>query len=69
MPGVIGSLILVIVGAVARYAYSDSVVSWTIGDNVQSLEVDTVGMILFVAGIVGLVLAVLWAFSKKEERV
>lgn len=63
MPGVVGSLLLIIVGAVARYAYSDSVVSWTVGDNVQSLEVDTVGMIILLAGAVGLVLSVFWAFS------
>ena len=62
MPGVISSILLIVVGAIARYAYSDEVWRWTTGDETHSLRVDTVGMILLFAGIIGLMLSAAWSF-------
>lgn len=67
MPGVISSLILFIVGAIARFAYSDSVWSWTSGGHSHSVRVDTVGMILMFAGAVALLLSIAWSFYKPSE--
>lgn len=67
MPGLIGSLLLLISGAVARYAYSESVIRWTTGDEAHSLRVDTIGLILIVAGLVALVLSIAYAFMDDRE--
>lgn len=62
MPGAVSSLLLIIIGAIAKYAYSDTTWSWTASGHDHSLQVDTVGMILIVAGIIALFLSILWAF-------
>jgi lysylphosphatidylglycerol synthetase-like protein (DUF2156 family) len=69
MPGVVSSLILIIVGAVAKYAYSDSVWSWTSGGQHHSLRVDTVGMILMLAGLAALFLSIVWGFLSTTDSV
>ena len=69
MPGVIGSLILLIAGAIARYAYSDSVIRWTASDESHALRVDTIGSILIIAGLVALVLSVAYAFMREHTSI
>ena len=66
MPGAISSLILIIVGSIARYAYSDSVYKWHTGSQVHSLQIDTIGLILLLAGVVGLLLSVLWSLLRPK---
>jgi len=48
-----GSLLLIAVGAILRYA-----VSW----NPQDVNIETVGLILMLVGIVGLILSLMWMF-------
>jgi hypothetical protein len=67
MPGLIGSLLLLISGAIAKYAYSDSVWSWTSGGHSHSLQIDTIGTILLLAGIVALVFSTAWSFMSRKE--
>ena len=58
------SIFLIAVGAILRYATNFSV---------QDIEIDTVGLILMIAGIAGLVLALLqeliWADRRKRTVV
>lgn len=58
MPGIFGSIFLVVVGAITRYAYSDSVWQWHSGGHSHSVQLDTVGLILIWAGLVGLLLSI-----------
>ena len=69
MPGAISSLVLIIVGSIARYAYSDSVYKWHTGSQVHSLQIDTIGLILLLAGVVGLLLSVLWSLLRPKYSV
>lgn len=62
MPGVISSISLIVIGAVTRYAYSDSVWRWHSGGQTHSLQLDTVGLILLWAGVVGLLLSIALSF-------
>ena len=54
-----GSLFLIAVGAILRYA-----VTW----NPEDVNVNTVGLILMLVGIVGLVLSLLWMFLWAPNR-
>ena len=58
------SIFLIAVGAILRYATNFSV---------QDIEIDTVGLILMIAGIAGLILALLqemiWADRRKKTYV
>lgn len=69
MPGLIGSLVLLIVGAITKYAYSDEVWTWNSGGEAHSLQVETVGNILLIAGLVALVLSVAYAFMARSGYV
>lgn len=62
MPGIISSVILFVSGAIAYFAYSDSVWTWTSGGEAHSLHVDTIGMILMAVGLVTLLLSVAYNF-------
>jgi len=48
------SLFLIAVGAILRYAVSDSL---------EGIDLPTIGLILMVVGIVGLLLSLFWMFS------
>jgi hypothetical protein len=54
-----GSLFLIAAGAILRYA-----VTW----NPQDVNVHTVGLILIIVGIVGLILALMWMFVWAPAR-
>jgi hypothetical protein len=54
-----GSLILIAVGAILRYATNI---------NVKGIEIDTVGLILMIVGIVGFVIAVVYELVGARER-
>lgn len=69
MPGLIGSLVLLIVGAIARYAYSDEVWTWTAGGERNSLQVDTIGSILLIAGLIGLLLSMAYGFMGRGRPI
>lgn len=69
MPGLIGSLVLLIAGAVAKYAYSEDVWTWTLSGETHSLQVETVGNILLIAGLVALLLSMAYAFLGRHEYV
>ena len=53
------SLFLIAVGAILRYA-----VTW----NPQDVNIETVGLILMIVGIVGLLFSLLWIFTLSERR-
>ncbi len=53
------SLFLVAVGAILRYA-----VTW----NPQDVNIETVGLILMLVGIVGLILSLVWMFILADRR-
>jgi beta-lactamase regulating signal transducer with metallopeptidase domain len=54
-----GSLLLIAVGAILRYATNI---------NVTGIEIDTVGLILMIVGIVGFVIAVVYELVVARER-
>jgi beta-lactamase regulating signal transducer with metallopeptidase domain len=54
-----GSLLLIAVGAILRYATNI---------NVKGIEIDTVGLILMIVGIVGFVIAVVYELVVARER-
>jgi hypothetical protein len=54
-----GSLLLIAVGAILRYATNLSI---------KGVEIDTVGLILMVVGIVGFVIAVVYEITVARER-
>ena len=54
-----GSLLLVAVGAILRYATNL---------HVQGIEIDTVGLILMIVGIVGFVIGVIYEVAVARER-
>jgi hypothetical protein len=53
------SLFLIAVGAILRYA-----VTW----NPQDVNLDAVGLILMIVGIIGLVFSMLWMFVYADRR-
>jgi uncharacterized protein involved in exopolysaccharide biosynthesis len=53
------SIVLIAVGAILRYAVTASV---------SGLSLSTVGLILMLAGILGLVLSLLYAFAWRPRR-
>jgi hypothetical protein len=69
MPGLVGSLLLLVVGAITKYAYSDDVWTWTMDGERQTFQVETVGNILLIAGLVALVLSVAYAFVQRNYYV
>jgi hypothetical protein len=69
MPGLVGSLLLLIVGAITKYAYSDDVWTWTMSGERQTLQVETVGNILLIAGLIALVLSVAYAFLARDSYI
>jgi hypothetical protein len=54
-----GSLFLIAVGAILRYATNL---------HVQGIEIDTVGLILMIVGIVGFVIGVIYEVAVARER-
>jgi hypothetical protein len=54
MPSIGASLFMIAVGAILKYAVSDSV---------SGVDLPTVGVILMIVGIIGLVLSLLWMLS------
>jgi hypothetical protein len=54
-----GALLLIAVGAILRYATNL---------NVQGVEIDTVGLILMIVGIVGFVVALFYELMVARER-
>ena len=57
--GIGTSIFLIAVGAILRYA---------ITENVEGVELDVVGLILIIVGIVGLVLSFLWMTMWADRR-
>jgi Domain of unknown function (DUF6458) len=53
------SIFLIAVGAILRYA---------INVNVEGVEIDTVGLILMIVGIVGLVISLAVIFMASDDR-
>jgi beta-lactamase regulating signal transducer with metallopeptidase domain len=53
------SLFLIATGAILRYA-----ITW----NPKDVNIDTVGLILMIVGIVGLLLSLLWMFIYADRR-
>ena len=53
------SLFLIAVGAILRYA-----VTW----NPRDVNIDTVGLILMIVGILGLLFSLLWIFMLSDRR-
>jgi hypothetical protein len=53
------SLFLIAVGAILRYA-----VTW----NPEDVNIETVGLILMIVGIVGLLFSLLWMFTLADRR-
>lgn len=53
------SIFLIAVGAILRYAVNASV---------SGIEIETVGLILMIAGIIGLVIALAVIFMAKDQR-
>jgi hypothetical protein len=53
------SLFLIAAGAILRYA-----ITW----NPKDVNIDTVGLILIIVGIVGLLLSLLWMFIYADRR-
>ena len=53
------SLFLIAVGAILRYA-----VTW----NPQDVNIETVGLILMLVGIIGLIFSLLWMFVLADRR-
>jgi hypothetical protein len=54
-----GALLLIAVGAILRYATNL---------NVQGVDIDTVGLILMIVGIVGFVIAVIYEVAVARDR-
>jgi hypothetical protein len=54
-----GSLFVIAVGAILRYAVDASI---------SGVDIQTVGLILLLVGIVGLIFGVYWAFVRKDPR-
>jgi uncharacterized Tic20 family protein len=54
-----GSLLLIAVGAILRYATNL---------NVKGIEIDTVGLILMIVGIVGFVIALVYEIMAATQR-
>jgi hypothetical protein len=54
MPSIGASLFLIAVGAILKYAVSDTI---------SGISLPTVGVILMIVGIVGLLLSLFWMFS------
>jgi Domain of unknown function (DUF6458) len=57
--GIGTSIFLIAVGAILRYA---------VNLNVQGVEIDTVGLILMVVGIIGLVISLAIIFMSTNDR-
>jgi hypothetical protein len=57
--GIGTSIFLIAVGAILRYA---------VNLNVQGVEIDTVGLILMVVGIIGLVISLAIIFMSTDDR-
>ena len=57
--GIGTSIFLIAVGAILRYA---------VNLNVQGVEIDTVGLILMVVGIIGLVISLAIIFMATDDR-
>ena len=58
--GIGTSIVLIAVGAILKYAVTASV---------SGIELDTVGVILMVAGIIGLVLSLIWMATARRRGV
>jgi hypothetical protein len=54
-----GSLLLIAIGAILRYATNL---------NVQGIEIDTIGLILMIVGIIGFVIALFYEFAVARDR-
>ena len=59
MPSIGASLFMIAVGAILKYAVSDSV---------SGVSLPTIGLILMIVGIIGLVLSLFWLFSADRRR-
>jgi len=59
MPSIGASLFLIAVGAILKYAVSDSL---------SGISLPTVGVILMIVGIIGLVPSLFWWFSADRRR-
>ena len=59
MPSIGASLFMIAVGAILRYAVADAV---------SGVSLPTIGLILMIVGIVGLVLSLLMFFSADRRR-
>lgn len=59
MPSIGASLFMIAVGAILRYAVSDAV---------SGISLPTIGLILMIVGIIGLVISLLMFFSADRRR-
>jgi hypothetical protein len=61
MPGIGGSLFLIALGAILKWAVTV--------DNPHGFNVNTAGVILMIVGAVGLVVSLVWMFSRRRTDV
>jgi len=54
MPSIGASLFMIAVGAILKYAVSDSI---------NGVDLATIGVILMIVGVIGLLLSLFWMFS------
>ena len=55
-----GSVLLIAVGAILRYAVKDTI---------EAVNLDVIGLILIIAGIIGLVASLIWAAMARRRTV
>jgi len=63
MPSIGASLFMIAVGAILKYAVSDSI---------NGVDLATIGVILMIVGVIGLLLSLFWMFSadrRSRDRV
>jgi len=59
MPSIGASLFLIAVGAILKFAVSDSI---------SGISLPTIGVILMIVGVIGLLLSLFWLFSADRRR-
>jgi uncharacterized membrane protein len=61
MPGLGGSLLLIAVGAILKWAVTV--------DNPSGFNINTAGVILMIVGVVGLVICAIWMMTRRRTDV
>ncbi|WAX55976.1 DUF6458 family protein [Jatrophihabitans cynanchi] len=55
-----GSLLLIAIGAILK---------WAITDNVKNVDLGVIGVILMVVGLVGLIFSIIWMSTRRRTEV